>query len=281
MRQYLGVLFMILFSLSCMGQQSTDKKISYGKAVNIAGRQRMLTQKLSKAYFFKLLGYDNFVIQEEIDSSVTRFLSQLDYLSNNFKGKNYTHHFKEIRREWKSFYRQLKRANDTTAARYIIEYNTSLLTHSNNIVREIESEYYQQKVFSRADSSRQIATENLIEIVDISGRQRMLAQRMCLYYLASKHFNNANDRYITHVKEVYEEFELSIIKLLESDFNNSKSRMHIAQLLFHWKGIKEEESNLFSKQFDIGDLYEITNNLTSVFEQITAIYQEIYETKVQ
>ena len=267
----------IIFGVSRLLAQDIGKKLSYGMAVNVAGKQRMLSQRFVKDFLLQEMGYKNAATSEELDSTVQHFNSNFKILKRNFKTRKAKSLLKEIDILWQSFTTGIHNKNSDSVLTMLIQQNTRLLTLSNKFVHSIEDDYYTNKKETINSNNQSYSNEDLIEIINISGRQRMLAQRMCLYYLASMHFESNKSVYISHVKEVFEEFDLSLIYLLQSQFNNDQSREQIARLLFFWERIKREEGSLYTQQFDIGDIYEITNKLTAVFEKITSIYQESYD----
>ena len=270
----------IIFGFYHTNAQEKNKELSYGKAVNIAGRQRMLSQKFVKDFLLQEMGYKNAVISEELDSTILEFNLNYKLLKRNFKTRKTKSLLKEIDIMWNSFVVGINEQESDSVTIMLMQQNTRLLTLCNKFVHAIEDEYFVKKDKIKELNDQSYSDEALIEIINISGRQRMLAQRMCLYYIASLHFESNKSVYLGHIKEVFEEFDLSLIHLLQSQFNNDQSREQIARLLFFWQRIKSEEGSLYNQQFDIGDIYEITNKLTGVFEKITSIYQESYDNQL-
>lgn len=267
----------IIFGFHHTQGQEISKELSYGRAVNIAGRQRMLSQRFVKDFLLQQMGYKNAATSEELDSTILHFNSNFKLLKRNFKSRKAKSLLKEIDIMWQSFVTGRNEKDSDSVLTMFMQQNTRLLTLNNKLVHAIQDDYFINKNETQGSKDKSYSNEDLIEIINISGRQRMLAQRMCLYYLASLHFSSNKSVYIGHVKEVFEEFDLSLIHLLQSQFNNDQSREQIARLLFFWQRIKTEEGALYTQQFDIGDIYEITNKLTGVFEKITMIYQESYD----
>lgn len=63
-------------------QYETALNRPVGKLVNVAGRQRMLSQRMAKFYFAAMLPVDASVASSEISKSRTEFLSAMDLLRN-------------------------------------------------------------------------------------------------------------------------------------------------------------------------------------------------------
>ena len=73
------VLFVLLSSNITISQEYGS--ISFGKAVNISGKQRMLSQKMSKAFLLMSKGINNPMVARELKSSKFIFAKQLDILT--------------------------------------------------------------------------------------------------------------------------------------------------------------------------------------------------------
>jgi hypothetical protein len=63
-------------------QYETALNRPVGKLVNVAGRQRMLSQRMAKFYFAAMLPVDASLASAEITKSRTEFLSAMDLLRN-------------------------------------------------------------------------------------------------------------------------------------------------------------------------------------------------------
>lgn len=266
----------IFFGSLQLSAQEADNDITYGQAINIAARQRMLSQRFTKTLLLKEMGYDNIVVSQERDTCIAQFNSSIIVLQDNFDSVKSKSIIKEITILWGSFLDGINAKPQDSVLLSMMQQNTRLLTLSNKLLHSIEEQYFEEK---QKQTNNLVLSDNedLIDIINISGRQHLLAQRLCLYYLASIYFESQQTVYLSHVKEIFEEFDIAIIQLLQNSYNNDKSREQIARLLFFWEKVKTVEGLLYKLEFDIGDIYEITNKLTDVFENLTEIYQKTYD----
>ncbi len=245
-------------------------EISYGEAVNISGRQRMLSQKISKAYLIRAMGYDNFTTKREMDSSIILFRKQLNTLLTNTKDNSIKKKLQKVSSFWEKFENHLAKTPNIITAQRIMNKNTTLLNLCDDVVKMIENYY------SETNNTKSTRKRELLDIIDTSGKQRMLSQRLCLYYAGGSVFTKQNNTYTVNLRTVYSEFDKAITQLVMSSFNDDKVRVEISKLLFFWHNFKSMEIKLFQLKLEISDVYEITNKLTEVFEKITLLYQIIY-----
>ncbi|WP_378176411.1 type IV pili methyl-accepting chemotaxis transducer N-terminal domain-containing protein [Aquimarina sp. SS2-1] len=266
------IFLLIFLILSCGNPLDAQEygNISYGEAINISGKQRMLSQKISKAYLIRNIGYDNFVTKKEMDSCIQLFNRQLSLLLENSPDYSITKKLQEVDKFWNNYQQHLVKIPNIITAEKIIKENSTLLKLCNDVVKQIEYSYFEKSDYINQEKAA------LLDIINISGRQRMLSQRVCLYYVAGLTFNKQNNEYGVHLRAIYEEFDLAVIQIIMSKFNNDRVRSEIAELLFFWHNIKSLEIELYQLKLEISDVYEITNKLTNAFESLTLAYQKIY-----
>ena len=159
-----------------MGEEQQAKHI-----INLAGKQRMLTQRMSKLALLDALGIQKDKTEkllqqsyELYDKTLKGFLvGDSDLGLPAAKNETIKMAIAKVQEAWKPFKANVKRVltthgKDTQALSYIIANNEELLKRSNDLVQTFKKEY---------------ATNNFLEdarkeIVDIAGRQRMLTQKM-------------------------------------------------------------------------------------------------------
>lgn len=167
------LLALVLFSITFMplsvitSQAAVAAGMSMGEAINKAGRQRMLSQRIAKAYFLK--GQDLLFSQatNQLDDAIDLFQQQLSELEGFVATDEELKVHQKIVTLWKD-YKKLVSATPTKAnAPKVLEMSEKVLKNAHAFVGLLE-----KRSGSKAGY-----------LVNLSGRQRMLTQRTSKFYV--------------------------------------------------------------------------------------------------
>lgn len=262
------LLTITLFTVNIYGQ-STFGDITYNKAVNIAGKQRMLSQKMSKAYLLLSKGITNDEIKKELSSSKFIFEKQLDILTQNASSTAVKLSIKGVKKIWDKFKPLIESNPNYISSTDIMNMNTSLLKACHELVLSIEvSSNYNSQFFKNKN-------QDLVNIINISGKQRMLSQRLCLYYTATTMFPNNSADYKKIMTSVLDEFDGVIGKLLISSYNSTEIEEELGSVMSLWETITTNKKAVMNGSFAIEEIFTTTNSLTKSFNTITGAYETI------
>jgi len=259
-----------LFIKTTIQSQSQDYgSISYNKAVNISGKQRMLSQKISKAYLLTSKGIDSPEIKRELTSGKFIFEKQLDILTKNAPNSAIKLSIKDVRKLWSRFKNKITAPPGFTNSEEIMEMNTKLLKACHELVLSIEmSSNYSNQFFKKRN-------QDLVNTINISGKQRMLSQRLCLYYTALSMFPDKKREYRAVINSVHEEFDTVIGDLLIKNFNTSEIEEELGNVMSLWEKFQTDKKRFLNGHFSLEEVFSTTNNLTKSFNKITGIYEGI------
>ncbi|MBL8393830.1 MAG: type IV pili methyl-accepting chemotaxis transducer N-terminal domain-containing protein [Candidatus Accumulibacter sp.] len=161
------LLALLLFSLLPIAQAQIS---DLNSAINKAGRQRMLSQRMAKAYFQIGLGVDTDRSRRILDSSVGLFDRQLAELKTYAPAPEIRETYLKLDKLWQVYRSALTTAvpNQAEGAR-ILALSDEALSLAQQGTQQLESR----------------STTATARLVNIAGRQRMLSQRMAKFYQAT------------------------------------------------------------------------------------------------
>ncbi|WP_200763966.1 type IV pili methyl-accepting chemotaxis transducer N-terminal domain-containing protein [Nitrosophilus alvini] len=247
----------IIFSVIYINHKSKTDSV----VINVSGKQRMLTQRISKEVF--RLKTANDIDTKELDQSIEIFEKNLfDLLNGNEKRGIYKPPTQEIKEQlervkslWLPFRQKVYEFKDLILRiyddkRYVIEKNSEILDISDEIV----------KAMTRAEVSG--------EYIDKAGRQRMLSQRMMYFLLLYLNegepkyyriFYESLNLYDKTLNEFYNDMELlgkstEIEELVKTNINL-------------WKVYSRKAQELMETQSNI-------NNIVSYVHQFNTVLLE-------
>ena len=167
--------------LSSLVNQYMQKKSAQHHILNLSGKQRMLTQKITKLALLSALGVEKNKNKARLIEAANLYEKTLKglqhgdpslnlYKNTNKKVNTYIY---SIQNEWNSFAKNIhtlakSKRKETKALSYIIQKNEKLLTMSHELVQLFKHIQTKQTFIEKAKAN----------IVDIAGRQRMLTQKM-------------------------------------------------------------------------------------------------------
>jgi len=243
-------------------QTSKYGTISYAKAINVSGKQRMLSQKMAKAYLLQAKGINSMKIEKELKSSIFIFDRQLQILEKNGRSTTEKFALKKTRKLWTNFKILVETKPNYNTAKKIMELNTPLLKSCHQLVLAILENSIQKNDFS------QETDPELMKIINMSGKQRMLSQRFCLYYTASNMFDNDKSKFTATINTIYNEFDNAIGELLINNYNTTKIEEEMGTIMAEWEKIQNNKMGLPLKE-----VFVSTNFLTTKFNIITGMYE--------
>ena len=260
------VILALIVSISSNTYAQSGKygTMEYAKAINVSGKQRMLSQKIAKDFVLMAKGISSMKIEKEFKSSKFIFERQLQILEKNGRTTTEKFSLKKIRKLWNEFKAIAETTPSYGSAQKIMDLNTPLLKACHQLVGYIAENSKDTNQFGSSDNNE------LMDIINLSGKQRMLAQRYCLYNAASKMFPKDKDRYEVVLNQVYCEFDNAIGTLLINNYNTTGIEEEMGIVMAEWEKIQEFRTSLALK-----DVFVSTNFLTTRFNLITGMYEGV------
>ena len=266
-------MFMLLLtvniSYSQVGKYGT---LTSNKAINISGKQRMLTQRMAKIYLYLLSNPNDFKAQKDLKITKIIFEKQNLILEKNSSSGLTKSRVKEVKDIWVKYKQFIETAPNKDTAVKIINTNSTILKYANNLVNAVILE---SKGNTSIDDAY-IAEEDseLKKVINKAGRQRMLCQRLALYYFADRGALKTPNT-ATKLQTVFSELDNATNDLLVSSFNNDRIDEALGQAMSLWEDVSVNKGRLFKQGYKDEEIYKLSNELTKAFNKVTNLYEKV------
>lgn len=209
---------LIALFLVVAGGEALAQISDINMAINKAGRQRMLSQRMAKAYFQIGMQVDTKRSESILDSSVATFDRQLVELKNFSPTP-----------EIKNTYLKLE---------------TAWLAYKDVLLGSAPSQKNGRKVLAFSEEVLAIAHQGTVQLeklsgttaghlVNVSGRQRMLSQRMGKFYQAIA-WGVADDRSTANLATARKEFIEGLQELTKAPINTQQLKESLELVAQQW-----------------------------------------------
>ena len=277
-RNQAGVSFFIIFSLFLLAK-SNAQTISDGTALNIAGKQRMLVERVAKDFVCKSLNLQKEKAIKEQATSTILFEEHLSILNTYAVNDAIKQKIALASKSWQEFKTVLeyKVMNQQNAA-YVFQESDKLLKLCDDVVNAIVIQIISKK--SSLDKSP-LRKELIASHTNSSGKMRMLVQRTALYYIC--YYQGITQK--PHEQELINTvdfIQFSLKEIKNSPINDEEVNGAILGVEAEWKIFvdafqKEQKFDFSNKSITPESIFDLSNRLVNKIDKVTLAYAKMLD----
>lgn len=236
------------------------------QAINESGRLRMLSQRMAKAYVLRAIDIQPEKAQRQLTASLNKFETNVGELEAFAKQSQASTavvvSLGVVKQEWAAYKTQLLNNNQAFTNQDLLALSDRTLMACEELVSQLES-------LSQNSSAR---------LVNLSGRQRMLSQRIAKLYSAIS-ASNDQSAYIAELTQSVSEFDDALAVLMKSPDNTHFVNHKLRKVETQWKFSKQGFLQLEKGASTPLVISMTTETILRQMNDITQLYQEIDNNK--
>ncbi|SFV56238.1 Nitric oxide-responding transcriptional regulator Dnr (Crp/Fnr family) [hydrothermal vent metagenome] len=235
-----------------------DKKLSTLELINIAGQQRMLSQRISKDYLYKGGNIAVSKATRQLAQTLKSSILSQQKLESSIKDEKILNLLEFVQMNNEDIIIKTKDKFTIDNAEYVLDLSESML----------EGNEYVMKALKKSEKIGASST-----LVDISSRQSMLAQRISKYYIAYQ-LGIKDDNTINQMNKAVGEFTKNHKILLANSSNTEEINKKLQKVDRLWSVVYK-----FYLDIEAGGLplivFNTADDITKKMTQITNLFSKL------
>lgn len=258
---------------------SAQSKTYLSKAVNIAGKQRMLGQRMAKNKTFIKAHKKKGIASFELEQTILDFEKGLEILEE-FAPTPIIKHKIAIQTYIYKQYKKDVLNKSSNSLQEVLENNTLFLNVCDDVVTALidYSKTIPQSNISDKKKHQNYVIDKIAEATGASGKLRYLTQRLTLYFAINEFGYQTVST--NELSEIIEDLDENLKYLTVLEFNTIEIDDSLSLLHFYWDQLKfnlykDGALTMTPEKIDASLLYDLCNNILEKANTTTKMYANL------
>lgn len=236
--------------------QAAQAQGALGEAINKAGRQRMLSQRISKAWLAVGQQVEPQRAEKVLGDSVGLFERQLTELKNFAPTPEIRSTYARLETTWTEFRTLAASRPSQGSALQLLGLDAQVLGLAHQGTQQLELH----------------AGKPVSQLINVAGRQRMLSQRLAKLHLATT-WKTAGAEATAQISQAKQEFVHALEQLEKAQLTNSAIQHQLTLARQQWMFFDAALARVDSPaKRDAENVFVASENILQVMDQITELY---------
>lgn len=265
-----GLLLCLCSWLLALPLYAADGDVSIRKALNLSTRQQALTQRIAKIYLALNHNLYEPTYYQERDAAIAQFQDQYNELRRYAPTTSVQHDLDRVESIWQDYKAVADWSINKKGAEKLLQICDPMLDASYQLFLSYQA--YHRTMYLRHFRQQDVLT--MIQLIKNAGLQRMLTQRIMLYYLASKQ-DIDGDVSKKKLAEAIEQYETSLKYITQSDMNSDLINQQLEAAFDHWNALSAKLGNFELDQKEVDRMIRTADELFNIADKVALLYQDL------
>jgi len=268
------IYFLTILFFSIASSVVSQEKTYLSNAINVAGKQRMLGQRMAKNKVYITANRRAKLAEQELNKTVAGFQKGLSILKK-FAPTPAVKHKVDIQEYFFKTYRKAILSNSRNSLNEVVQTNTLFLAVCDDVVTELIN---YSKTLPSQDKNQEYVITKIAEATGASGKLRYLTQRLTLYY--AMHKLDVKNVTPAEVNEIVQTMDKNLNYLTVLEFNTIDIDDALGKVHYYWNQLKDNlykngTVDLNTQNLNADSMYDLCNTILDEANKATKMYADL------